>query len=36
MRKLVALVVVVLCSWYAKHVLIMVDSVVRQLTHFIH
>lgn len=36
MRKLFALVLVVLCTWYAKQVLTMVDTVVRQLSQFFH
>jgi len=36
MRKLFAVVLVALCTWYAKHVLTMVDTVIGQLTHFIH
>ncbi len=36
MRKLFAVVLVALCTWYAKQVLTMVDTVIGQLTRFIH
>lgn len=36
MRKLFALVLVVICTWYAKQVLMMVDTVMRQFSQFFH
>ncbi len=36
MRKLFAIVLVALCTWYAKQVLTLVDVVGAKLTHFIH
>jgi hypothetical protein len=36
MRKLFALVLVVICTWYAKQVLMMVHTVMSQLAQFIH
>ncbi len=36
MRKVFAVVLIALCTWYAKHVMIMVDSVVQQFSHFVH
>ena len=35
-RKLLMIVVAVTCVWYARHVLLMVDSVLSHLAHFIH
>ena len=36
MRKVFAVVLIALCTWYAKHVMIMVDSVIQQFNHFVH
>ena len=36
MRKVFAVVLIALCTWYAKHVMIMVDSVIQQFSHFVH
>lgn len=36
MRKLFAVALIALCTWYAKHVMIMVDSVIQQFNHFVH
>ena len=35
MRKVFAVVLIVLCSWYAKHVLVMVDFVVQHFRQFL-
>lgn len=36
MRKLFAVALIALCTWYAKNFLIMVDSVIQQFNHFVH
>ena len=36
MRKVFAVVLVALCTWYAKHVLLLVDNVLQQLNHLVH
>lgn len=36
MRKVFAVVLIALCTWYAKHVMITVDSVIQQFNRFVH
>jgi hypothetical protein len=34
--KVFAVVLIALCTWYAKHVMITVDSVIQQFNRFVH